>query len=86
MKWYSNYKHPEGKRFIIEDMDESGFYLFVYEDDESFEHDIADPGFSSQHFEDHDQDTLEMAKLHAHEEFGVPLDSWVEVSEEGANS
>lgn len=66
MKWESNYKHPEGMEFIIEydEMAET-YYLYIFNSEGKNTH-------------DYDQDTLEIAKEQALEDFGVPLDSWIE--------
>lgn len=63
MKWVSLYNHPENWEFEIVHDKFAGYYLWVYKDDETM---------------DHLQDTLEIAKEQAFEDFGVPLDSWVE--------
>jgi hypothetical protein len=76
MKWEASIKGPKPKRFIIEQQilrnltdqkDEYGFYLYVYD------------GITGFNTHDYLQDTLEIAKEQAFEEFGVPLDSWKQV-------
>ena len=44
----------------------TSYYLYVYDANGNNTH-------------DYDQDTLDIAKEQAWEDFGVPLDSWVEV-------
>lgn len=63
MPWKSNYSHPKGWRFEITQDTKAGYYLWIYKINETM---------------DHLQDTLEIAKEQAYEDFGVPLDSWVE--------
>lgn len=53
-----------GRRFRIEHDELVGYYLYVYE--------------GPQCTHDHLQDTLELAKECAREEFGVPTESWAE--------
>jgi len=80
-KWYSTFNHPDGLFFIIkEDAPEAGFFLYVYSDRDSFEEDIWQLYGCSQHEQDHLQDTFEIARRQAREDFGVPEDSWVEVT------
>lgn len=79
-KLYSTYKHPENWKFAIEDGGDVGFYLYVYQYPELFEADIRSGEYGCRrHQQDHLQDTLEIAKEQAYEDFGVPLDSWVEI-------
>lgn len=59
--------HNDNKFEIVEDLPEVGFYLYVYDRQNNC---IAD--FS--------QNTKEMTKQFALEEFGVPLQSWKEQS------
>ncbi len=55
-----------GRRFeIVEDLPEIGFYVYIYNENGENTHDYL-------------QDTLEMAKEFAYEDFAVPLDSWHE--------
>ena len=49
---------------IIEDLPKVGFYLYVYDSNGKNTYDYL-------------QDTLQMAKECALEEFGVPIDSWI---------
>jgi hypothetical protein len=53
---------------IEEDLPDIGWMLYVYENDFCIY--------------DSDQDTLKMCQEEAFKEFGIPLDSWVEVTEE----
>lgn len=64
MKWVSTYQHPENWRFEIIQDSQVGYYLWVYGGAETI---------------DDLQDTFDMAKEAALEDFGVPLDSWAEV-------
>ena len=81
MMWYSEYKTPEGFYFIIDQDENVGFYLYVYETPELFRKDVEDPQRRCAHHQrDYLQDTLHWAKHQAFEEFGVPMDSWVEAS------
>jgi len=73
MDYYSNYKKisaQSGKYCaeIIKDIPEIGSYLYIY--------------INGKCEYDYLQDTVEYCKEQAFEEFGIPLDSWVEVSEE----
>jgi len=79
-RWYSTFKHSKGWHFIIED-DPSGYYLFVYEHKSFFDDDMNEPVSCSHHQQDHHQDTIEQAKEQAEEDFGVPLNSWVEIQD-----
>ncbi len=65
MKWISNYKHPKGLNFEIEYDEFAGYYFYANEDETNIYDDL--------------QDTLEVAKEVALEEFGVPIDSWKQV-------
>lgn len=65
MKWEAEIENPKKLRFIIDYDEYAGYYLYVYEGDV----DIYD--FL--------QDTLEIAKRQALEDFGVPLDAWKQV-------
>lgn len=78
MKWYSTHPHPDKLCFIIEDGGNVGFYLYVYESMDLFNEDIHDAAYCSRHQQDHLQDTLEIAKEQALEDFGVPLNSWIQ--------
>lgn len=79
-KFYSTYQHPNNWKFCIEDEGDVGFYLYVYEHPEFFEEDMAgDQSGCPSHQQDYLQDTLDLAKEQALEDFGVPLDSWIEV-------
>ena len=64
MKWTARIERPKLMHFIIEYDDLVGYYLYAYENDIN----VAD----------YLQDTLEVAKKQAWEDFLVPLDSWVE--------
>ena len=78
MKWYSKYEDSQGRRFIIDEDSDVGFYLYVYEVRGFFDKDLKEEG-CPRHQQDHLQDTLEMAQEQALEDFGVPLDSWRKV-------
>lgn len=54
-------------QFIIREDTKAGFYLHVYEN-----------GIDKY---DHLQDTLEIAKKQAFEDFGVPYDAWKQVED-----
>ena len=56
----------DGRRFVIEEDKAAGFYIYVF-DGECCTH-------------DHLQDTPELAKQFAREEFGVPEDAWHEAT------
>ena len=79
MKWYSTYSSPKGARFVIRKDTRAGYYLYVYEDYGLFDEDRKATGTCSRHQQDHLQDTLEIAQDQALEDFGVPLDSWMQV-------
>lgn len=65
-KWKSTYTHPKGWTFAIHDEPSmNSYYLYVWDADGNNTH-------------DYDQDTLEIAKEQAYEDFGVPMDSWIE--------
>ena len=68
MIWKSNYIHPKGWIFKIDHDFNVGYYLYVCNEQNRDTH-------------DHLQDSLEMAKEQALEDFGVPLNSWVETDE-----
>ncbi len=65
MKWISNYTHSKDIKFEIVYDVHAGYYFYA----------AGNKGNSY----DGLQDTLEFAKQEALEEFGVPLDSWVQV-------
>ncbi len=67
MKWTSRIKRPKPMNFIIEHDKNVGFYLYVYDD------------ATGKNTHDYLQDTLEIAKEQAFEDFGVHLDSWKQV-------
>jgi len=77
MKWIAEIAQPKPIRFVIEQQklhsliagkpDQSGFYIYVYENDR----DVYD----------YLQDTLEIAKGFCLKEFNVPLDAWKQISE-----
>jgi hypothetical protein len=52
----------DGRRFTIEEDSTAGYYLYIFD------------GQRCTH--DYQQDTLEVAKKFALEEFGVPEDAW----------
>lgn len=89
MRWKSEYKHPDDLYFIIEQQalynvteqkDQNEFCLYGYTHIDTFTMDLNNPqGECVSHQMDYHQDTLEMAKGYALEDFGVPLDSWVEI-------
>jgi len=56
-------KHNNLTFEIVEDLPEVGFYLYVYDNNNCLE--------------DHLQDTEQISKEFALEEYGVPLDSWI---------
>ena len=64
MPWVAEIHEPTRRYCVIEHDDLVGFYFYIYEDEQTF---------------DHLQDTLEIAKLQAFEDFQVPLDAWQEV-------
>lgn len=66
MKLISKYNNQTFE--IVEDNPEVGFYLYVFDSNGKNTH-------------DHLQDTLEITKKFAFEEFGVPLDSWASKQE-----
>lgn len=83
MRWTAEIRSPTLLKFTIEEetlrnltdkRDERGFYLYVYD------------GKTGINTHDYLQDTLDIAKQQALEDFGVPLDSWVEVAEGGLES
>lgn len=78
MKWFSTHRHPDELFFIIED-DPSGYYVYVYAQKTPYEQDLPADEDCIQHQQDHHQDDLPMAKRFALHQFGVPMDSWVDV-------
>lgn len=78
MKWYSVYEHPARMNFIIEYDENVGYYIYLYENSTYFERDSRSAEGCPHHQDDYLQDTLEIAKEFSYEEFGVPMDSWVE--------
>lgn len=80
MKWYSNYKHPDGLNFIIEHDENVGYYIYLYENPDCYADDLKTYEGCPNHQDDCLQDTLEIAKEATHEDFGVPIDSWVELT------
>lgn len=80
MKWYSTYEHPEQLRFIIEHDDNVGYYIYLYENGEYFKEDCVNAEGCPSYQDNYLQDTLEIAKEFSYEEFGVPMDSWVEAA------
>ena len=59
MKWVAE---MDGRRFVIENAEAVGFYLFVWDHERC----IAD----------HLQDSLAMAVAQAQDEYGVPSETW----------
>jgi hypothetical protein len=51
-----------GRRFVIEEDEAAGFYIYIFEGERCIR--------------DYLQDTLEIAKECAREDFGVPEDAW----------
>ena len=84
LKLYSSFTHPKGWRFIIEQDSQVGFYLYVYEQDSPFLDDLRSSTGCWSHQQDHLQDTLKAAKNQALQDFGVPVDSWVEIKPDTA--
>lgn len=78
LKWYSTYAHPDHLKFIIEHDENVGYYIYLYENFECFEDDLKTYEGCPNHQNDWLQDTFEIAKEQAWEDFGVPVDSWVE--------
>jgi hypothetical protein len=79
--WFSTYIHPTKWNFII-DEESLGYVLYVYEDyPDGFKKDILDKT-TVHHMQDYYQNTFDITKESALEDFGVPLDSWVEVTPE----
>lgn len=82
LKWTSNFEHPQGFYFIIQDDQTTSYYLYVYENVSLYQEDLDEKNaICSRHQRDHTQDTLEIAKQQALEDFGVPLESWVAAEE-----
>lgn len=85
MRLKSEYKHPRGMNFIIQQEDLHNvtddifmreFCLYVYEVPELFYEDSEADDCTN--FQDkYCQDELEISQRQAFEKFGVPLDSWV---------
>lgn len=72
MDYYSNFKRISAKSGvyyaeIVMNIPEIGSYLYIYKDGKN-EYDYL-------------QDTVDICKEQAYEEFGIPLDSWEEVIE-----
>ncbi len=80
LKWYSTYDHPDHLNFIIEHDENVGYYIYLYENFECFEDDLKVYEGCPSHQDDDLQDTLESAKRVTFKNFGVPVDSWVEVA------
>ncbi len=66
MKVISKYTHPQGLKFNIEHDKNVGYYFYAYDANGINTHDYL-------------QDTLSMAKEQALEDFGVPIELWVEI-------
>jgi hypothetical protein len=64
MKWTATIYKPEYRECVIEYDDAVGYYLYIYENNCSF---------------DYLQGTLEIAMKQAFEDFSVPLDAWKQV-------
>jgi len=77
MRWVSNYKHPEGWTFEIES--EILFDLNTKENVTFFNLLVMDA--NGEEIRDYLQEALDIAQDQAFEDFGVPLDSWVEAPE-----
>ena len=77
MKFYSTFMHSDDLLFIISEDANVGFYLYVYEDRESFDLDLKDTGVCRYHQQDYLQDSLEKAQNYAQRKFNVPVDSWM---------
>ena len=58
-------KHKDRTFVIKEDLPDIGFNLYVYNSENKCTHDYL-------------QDTLQLTREFAFEEFGVPIDSWTE--------
>ncbi len=69
MKLYKKYQSKYGiyKAIIEEDFPDVGFYLYIWKN-----------GIG---LNDYLQDSLAICKEQAFEEFGIPLDCWVEITE-----
>ncbi|MFO1242907.1 MAG: hypothetical protein U1E36_06875 [Rickettsiales bacterium] len=65
MKWEAEIYHPQKLRFIIDYDEYVGYYLYVWEGEKNTF--------------DYLQDTLDIAKRQALEDFGVPLNVWKQV-------
>lgn len=63
MKWRSTHADPDGWAFVIEDMQEDGFRLWVYDR-------------SGRNTHDYLQDSFYLACRCAEKLFHVPLDGW----------
>ena len=68
MKWVADSEQLKPRHYVIEHDPAVGFYLFVFEGDESKY--------------DYLQDTLDIAMSQAEEKFGVPRSSWRQISNE----
>lgn len=80
-KFYSAYQHPQNWRFAIEEEENIGFCVYVYEYPEFFESDMLSGEYGCpSHQRDHLQDDIDMAKRFAYRHYNVPLDSWIEVT------
>ena len=76
-KFYSDFLKSKNRYYIIQ-QDTPGFYIYEYHNKGLFLEDLMDDTYCPQHQEDYLQDTYEIAKEFAFEDFGVPLDSWQE--------
>ena len=66
-KWVSESDGEPNKRFVIEEEDEVGFYLYVFTGDKCAN--------------DYLQDTFDLAVEQAEEDFGVSREAWELVSQ-----
>lgn len=90
MKWTSTYQHPDNLNFVIQsevftntstNEELEWYYVYVYENPEFYKKDLQskDCGLYQR---DHLQHSYEQALSFSESQFGVPEDSWVEVSEQ----
>jgi len=88
MRWKSEHKHQKNWRFIIQQEDLYDviektplveFCLYVFENPNDFQDDLQ--GNDCVSFQDkYCQDDLQTSQKQALEDFGIPLDSWVQVA------
>lgn len=79
-RWITLHQHPEKLSFIIEHDAAVGYYVYVYFHRDLYEQDLEEKEFCIRDQEDHLQDDLPMAKKFALHQFGIPTDSWIEVT------